>query len=61
MPDVDAHVDGFMLDDVDPVALARLDSYEDEGALYVRRRATAEVDGRTVECDVYVGAGIVRR
>jgi len=56
-----AHVDGVLLDDVDPISLARLDDYEDHGRLYVRRAAQAEVDGRLVECDVYVGAAIARR
>ena len=39
-------------------ALARLDAYEDEGGLYVRREAIAVADGKRVPCQVYVGNGI---
>ena len=60
LPDPSASVLGVLLDGVDAASLARLDAYEDEGRLYVRRRALAEVDGRTVGCEVYVGRAIAR-
>ena len=53
-----AKVDGVLLDEVDDTALARLDAYEDEGGLYVRREVVAVADGRRVACHVYVGNGI---
>jgi gamma-glutamylcyclotransferase (GGCT)/AIG2-like uncharacterized protein YtfP len=53
-----ASVTGVLLDEVDDAALARLDAYEDEGGLYVRREAVAVADGRRVPCHVYVGTGI---
>ena len=51
-------VSGILLDQVDDTALARLDAYEDEGGLYLRRDAVAVVDGKRVPCQVYVGSGI---
>src|SRR5262250_2795992 len=53
-----ATVAGILLDDVDDAALARLDAYEDEGGLYLRRDAAAVADGRRVPCQVYVGNNI---
>jgi gamma-glutamylcyclotransferase (GGCT)/AIG2-like uncharacterized protein YtfP len=53
-----ARVTGALLDEVDDTALARLDAYEDEGSLYVRREAVAVADGKRVACQVYVGRGI---
>jgi hypothetical protein len=61
VPDAAASVDGLLLDGIDDAALARLDAYEDEGTLYVRRSAVADVGGRTIPCQVYVGAAIARR
>ena len=55
-----ARVEGVLLDEVDDGALARLDAYEDEGGLYVRREVVAVADGRRVTCEVYVGSGIIR-
>jgi len=53
-----ATVAGVLLDGVDDTALARLDAYEDEGGLYVRREVVAVADGKRVPCQVYVGNGI---
>lgn len=53
-----ASVTGVLLDEVDDAALGRLDAYEDEGGLYVRREAVAVADGTRVSCHVYVGNGI---
>jgi len=53
-----ATVDGILLDEVDDTALARLDAYEDEGGLSIRREVVAVADGRRVACHVYVGNGI---
>jgi len=61
VPDAGAQVDGVLLEGIDPISLARLDDYEDAGRLYVRRAVQVEVDGRSVACDVYVGAAIARR
>lgn len=58
LPRDGATVTGVLLDDVDDAALARLDAYEDEGGLYLRREAVAVADGRRVTCQVYVGNGI---
>jgi gamma-glutamylcyclotransferase (GGCT)/AIG2-like uncharacterized protein YtfP len=55
-----AVVEGVVLGDIDAEALARLDHYEDEGRLYVRRAVTVVVDGAALACDVYVGAAIAR-
>jgi len=53
-----ASVTGVLLDEVDDGALARLDAYEDEGGLYVRREAVAVADGKRVPCQLYVGNGV---
>jgi gamma-glutamylcyclotransferase (GGCT)/AIG2-like uncharacterized protein YtfP len=51
----DAHVDGLLIEDVDPASLGALDRYEDEGRLYVRRPVEVHVEGRRVACQTYVG------
>ncbi len=51
----DAFVDGLLLLDVDAAALAKLDAYEDEGVLYVRRTVSVLVDGQPHACQTYVG------
>ncbi len=51
--DPDAAVDGALLEEIDPIALAALDAYEDEGRLYVRRDAVVTVDGAPVHCQLY--------
>jgi gamma-glutamylcyclotransferase (GGCT)/AIG2-like uncharacterized protein YtfP len=58
VPREGATVSGILLDEVDDTALARLDAYEDEGGLYLRREAVAVADGKRVPCQVYVGNGI---
>ena len=58
VPQEKGTVTGILLDGVDDAALARLDAYEDEGSLYVRRDAVAVADGKRVRCQVYVGTGI---
>src|SRR4030095_5897687 len=58
VPREKATVAGVLLDDVDDGALARLDAYEDEGGLYLRREAVAVADGKRVPCPVYVVNGI---
>ncbi len=55
VPGSDAAVDGLLLDDVDAEALRRLDRYEDEGRLYVRRTVEVVVGGARLACEVYVG------
>jgi len=59
VPAAGGTVAGFVLDDLDAAALAAFDAYEDEGRLYDRRTVAVSVDGTSVECDVYVGTGIV--
>jgi gamma-glutamylcyclotransferase (GGCT)/AIG2-like uncharacterized protein YtfP len=50
-----ASVDGLLLLDVDPGSLARLDAYEEEGRLYVRRPVEAVIGVERVRCEVYAG------
>jgi len=51
--DPSATVDGLLLDDVDARALAALDTYEDEGRLYVREQTVVSCGGQPVPCWVY--------
>ncbi|HJQ83062.1 MAG TPA: gamma-glutamylcyclotransferase family protein [Candidatus Binatia bacterium] len=53
-----AHVDGLLLEDVDPASLRALDRYEEEGRLYVRRPVEVLADGVRLACETYVGATI---
>src|SRR5579871_4601369 len=39
VPRAGRHVEGFLVEDVDAASLRRLDTYEDEGRLYLRRPA----------------------
>jgi gamma-glutamylcyclotransferase (GGCT)/AIG2-like uncharacterized protein YtfP len=48
-------VEGFLIRDIDPQTMKRLDKYEDEGRLYFRKRLTAVSSGKEVLCDAYVG------
>ena len=48
-------VDGWLVEEVDPTSLHRLDVYEDEGRLYWRRPVEVIADGVRVPCEVYVG------
>jgi gamma-glutamylcyclotransferase (GGCT)/AIG2-like uncharacterized protein YtfP len=61
VPRAGAHVDGLLLEDVDPVSLCRLDAYEEAGRLYQRRPAEVIVDGERRRCEVYVGLPAVMR
>jgi len=55
VPKPRARVRGILLRQIDPVALAALDRYEEEGRLYHRCRVAVTVDGRQVPCEAYVG------
>jgi gamma-glutamylcyclotransferase (GGCT)/AIG2-like uncharacterized protein YtfP len=48
-----ASVAGLLLLDVDDASLARLDAYEDEGRLYVRRAVHVAAGDERVACEVY--------
>ena len=54
VPKAGGQVEGFLLEDVDDASLRTLDAYEDEGRLYARRPATVVVDGRAIDCQLYV-------
>ncbi|MCW5891583.1 MAG: gamma-glutamylcyclotransferase [bacterium] len=60
LDDAGGIVDGLVLGEIDAASLRRLDCYEDEGRLYVRRAVTVAADGVELACDVYVGAAIAR-
>lgn len=51
------YVNGYVLYDVDPESLQKMDKYEAEGDLYWRRKVEVLVDGdkHPVPCEVYVG------
>ena len=55
VPRTGATVEGLLLDDIDPRSLARLDAYEEEGTLYLRRPVHASAAGHLVACETYVG------
>jgi len=55
VPRIDAHVDGHLIEPVDAPSLRKLDTYEEEGRLYVRRPVEVLVDGTRVACETYVG------
>ncbi|HLK09889.1 MAG TPA: gamma-glutamylcyclotransferase family protein [Candidatus Binatia bacterium] len=55
VPRAGRHVEGFLVEDVDAASLRRLDTYEDEGRLYLRRPAEVVVAGDRRTCEVYVG------
>ena len=55
LPEAGCSVAGLLLLAVDPIALAQLDSYEDEGTLYFRRTVSVVVDDSLHACQTYVG------
>jgi gamma-glutamylcyclotransferase (GGCT)/AIG2-like uncharacterized protein YtfP len=61
VPQPGAHVEGILLEDVDPLSLRRLDAYEELGRLYARRPAEVIVEGARRRCQVYVGLPAVTR
>lgn len=54
-PRVGATVDGLLLGEIDATSLQRLDAYEEEGVLYLRRPVTAIAAGAPVVCQTYLG------
>jgi len=54
-PSSDDTVDGIVLDGLDTAALRALDTYEDEGRLYLRRQVTVLVGEEELPCETYVG------
>lgn len=61
LPKPGASLSSFLLKDVDAVSLRRLDAYEDEGDLYVRREVEVLVAGQRVRAMAYVGHTICTR
>jgi len=55
VPRIDGHVDGHLIEPVDAASLRKLDAYEEEGRLYVRRPVEVLVEGTPVACETYVG------
>jgi len=55
VPHPGARVQGILLTRIDPIALAALDRYEEEGRLYHRCRVEVTVGGRHMPCETYVG------
>jgi len=49
-----SRVDGFLVPAIDDTILARLDKYENEGELYVRRHVTVQTDSGPREAFAYV-------
>jgi gamma-glutamylcyclotransferase (GGCT)/AIG2-like uncharacterized protein YtfP len=49
-----ARVAGFLLLDIDPLSLSRLDEYEEEGRLYHRREVAVLVGSETRTCFAYI-------
>jgi len=54
-PSSDNTVDGIVLEGLDTAALRALDTYEDEGRLYLRRQVTVLVGEEELPCETYVG------
>jgi len=54
-PRTGARVDGLLIEGLDGESLRRLDRYEDEGRLYLRRPVEVLADGARVACETYVG------
>ena len=46
---------GLLVEGLDAESLRRLDRYEDEGRLYLRRSVEVLADGGRIACDTYVG------
>ena len=61
VPSPGARVEGLLVERIDSESLRRLDLYEDEGRLYLRRTVDVLVDGACVRCEAYVGnLGVLR-
>lgn len=54
IPRAGEHVEGFLIEDVDPASLRTLDAYEDEGRLYLRQSIEVTARGGRVACETYV-------
>ena len=54
-PRTGGHVGGLLVEGLDAESLRRLDRYEDEGRLYLRRSVEVLADGARIACDTYVG------
>ena len=59
-PTEGAHVDGFVLHDIDSAALRALDRYEDEGQLYRRVDVLVDVCGAAIAAMAYIGIAASR-
>lgn len=61
VPQPGATVDGLLLDGIDPVSLARLDAYEEEGTLYRRRTVRVNTEAGEVAAEAYLGDAAAHR
>lgn len=55
LPDKGSRVAGLLIRGIDPESLSRLDRYEDEGRLYLRKKITVICGKKRVSGQVYVG------
>ncbi len=55
IPKAGDRVRGYVLYGVDPLSLAALDRYEEEGVFYLRRPVEVEVNGKRILCQAYIG------
>jgi gamma-glutamylcyclotransferase (GGCT)/AIG2-like uncharacterized protein YtfP len=55
VPEPGGQVEGHLIEGVDVAALRKLDTYEDEGRLYLRRPVEVFAGGERVACQTYVG------
>jgi len=54
LPKAGARIQGFLLSGINPISLAILDRYEEEGNPYHRRQVEITVGGRRVSCETCV-------
>ncbi len=48
-------VEGLLIRGIDPISMKKLDRYEDEGRLYLRRKVSAVSGDGKVPCETYIG------
>lgn len=55
VPDKGSRVEGFLVHDVDPQSIQKLDRYESKGRLYMREKVVATCGRKKIPCETYVG------